>query len=330
MNPRARALPGARSPRWPPPERPQDPAGLSRLAVEVAGRHGFAAAGVLRAEEPETWSVFRAWLDGGHHGGMAWLERDAEARRRFDAILPYCRSILSVAMAIDPGPPGNVARYARGEDYHRVVRRRLHAVAAELRPAVPKGTHFRVCVDTAPLLEREIAVRAGLGFLGKNGLLIVPELGSHVVLGELLTDAELASTVEPADSPFDRCGTCIACLDDCPTNAFLAPRLLDARRCLSYLTIEARGDFTPGQESSLSGQLFGCDICQDVCPWNARPRGTGPHAPAASLDPAEIAELTQEMFEARFGDTALSRATLQGLVRNARAALARRPRVAAP
>ncbi len=311
-----------RAPRQPPPALPHDPAGLSRAAVEAARAHGFAAAGVLAASRPLSFESYRTWLEGGFHGEMAYLERDAAARMRFDSILPFTRSVLAVARAVPASGPGNVAQYARGEDYHRVVRRHLKAVVEDLRPLAPGGSHFRVCVDTAPLLEREIAARAGLGFIGKNGLLIVPGVGSHVVLGEVLTDVALAPTAAPVDPGADRCGTCTACLDACPTGAFAAPRVLDARKCLSYLTIEKRSPFTPGEELALGGRLFGCDDCQDVCPFNAA-RGTSASGPAASLEPAEILALSETAFRERFFGSAIWRATPQGLARNAAAALRR-------
>ena len=163
-------------------------------------------------------------------------------------------------------------------------------------------------------------MRAGVGFLGKNGLLIVPGLGSHVVLGEVLTDAALAPTVAPADPGADRCGTCTACLEACPTGAFVAPRLLDARKCISYLTIEKRTPFTAVEEAALGGRLFGCDVCQDVCPFNAA-RGAEPGGPAAFLDPEEILDLGADAFRARFFGSSIWRATREGLERNAAAAL---------
>lgn len=311
----------AKTPRFPPPAAPEDPDALSRTARELALRHGFAAAGVLRASTPLSWGVHRAWLDAGNHGEMAWLSRDAEARKRFDAILPFCASILSVARAVPPGPPGNVARYARGEDYHRAVRRALHRVADDLRPLCPPGTHFRACVDTAPLLEREVAARCGVGFLGKSGMLIVPGVGSHVVLGELLMDVALSPTAPLVDPALDRCGACIACLTACPTQAFLAPRLLDARRCLSYLTIEKRSPFTPAEEAALEGRLFGCDTCQDVCPWNPPFESAAPPELSPSLDPREAAGMSEVEFQRAFAGSAVWRATRDGLARNAAAAL---------
>ena len=255
---------------------------------------------------------------------MAFLERDAAARMRFDSILPFAKSVVAVARAVPGTGRGNVAAYARGEDYHRVVRRHLKDVVDDLKPLAPKGSHFRVCVDTAPLLEREIAVRAGLGFIGKNGMLIVPGVGSHVVLGEILTDVTLAPSASPFEDGADRCGSCTACLEACPTQAFVAPRVLDSAKCLSYLTIEKRGPFTPAEEAALGGRLFGCDDCQDVCPFNAALDPAGPaRGPAASLDPEEILALDEEGFRGRFFNSAIWRATRSGLVRNARAAVRR-------
>ncbi|MCK6682990.1 MAG: tRNA epoxyqueuosine(34) reductase QueG [Thermoanaerobaculia bacterium] len=317
-------LPRKRPPRFPPPPEPSDPAGLGKLALTLAGRHGFCAAGVLSAPKPLTWDRFWNWVAAGYAGEMDWLARDAAARQDFSHILPFTRSVLAVALLLPPGGPGNVARYARGDDYHVTVRRALHRIAAELAKSCPEGTHFRVCVDTAPLLEREVAVRAGLGFIGKNGMLIIPGVGSHTVLGELLTDVDLgpssATVPEPAETSFSECGSCTACLDGCPTSAFKGPGLLDARLCLSYLTIEKRSDFEGGEADAIGETLFGCDICQDVCPWNGPPLKTA----AAQLDPGEIASLTEEEFDARFSHTALTRAGWRGLARNARAVLANR------
>jgi epoxyqueuosine reductase len=243
---------------------------------------------------------------------------------RFDSVLPFAKSVLAVARAVPGAGAGNVAAYARGEDYHRAVRRHLKGVVEDLVPLAPKGSHFRVCVDTAPLLERDIAVRAGLGFVGKNGMLIVPGVGSHVVLGEVLTDVALAPSVSPFADGTDRCGTCTACLEACPTRAFVAPRVLDSARCLSYLTIEKRGDLSPAEEAALGGRLFGCDDCQTVCPFNAALDPAGPaRGPAASLDPEEILALDEEGFRRRFFRSAIWRATRDGLVRNARAAVRR-------
>ncbi len=319
-------MPGFRSrrsgPRFPAAPPPEDPVGLSRAAVRAALERGFVAAGVVAGSRAEGWDGFRAFLDRGRHGGMEWLVRDAEARRTVESILPFAKAVLCVARDVPAGGPGNVARYARGEDYHDAVRRDLKAVVAAIRRLSPAGAHFRVCVDTAPVLEREWAVRAGLGFVGKNGMLIVPGVGSHVVLGEVLTDVALAPTAASVDPTWERCGGCAACLEACPTEAILAPRVVDARLCLSYLTIEKRGPFTPEEASWLGGRLFGCDDCQDACPYNAGPRWSEPVAePPASLDPAAAAALDDESFARTFSRSAIRRTTAEGLRRNARASL---------
>lgn len=314
----------ARVPRRSPPPEPDDPAALSRAAVESARARGFVAAGVLAASRPLTWGRFRDWLRADRHGEMAYLERDAAARMRFDSILPFAKSVVAAARAVPGTGRGNVAAFARGEDYHRSVRRHLKGVIDDLRPLAPKGSHFRVCVDTAPLLEREVAVRAGLGFIGKNGMLIVPGTGSHVVLGEILTDVAMALSAAPFADGADRCGSCTACLEACPTQAFVAARVLDSTKCLSYLTIEKRGPFSAIEEAGLGGRLFGCDDCQDVCPFNAALDPAGPaRGPAASLDPEEILALDEEGFRKRFFRSAIWRATPSGLARNARAAMRR-------
>jgi epoxyqueuosine reductase len=312
-------------PRFPPPGPPDDPAALGKKAISLALASGFCAAGVLTARAPLTWDRFWAWVRAGFAGEMEWLVRDASARQDFAHILPHTRSVLSVARLVLEGEPGNVARYARGEDYHVTVRKGLHRVAAELKKSCPSGTHFRVCVDTAPLLEREVAARAGLGFIGKNGLLIIPGTGSHVVLGELLTDVDLGPSSSPAeqDHPkpsFSECGSCTACLDSCPTSAFVAPALLDARLCISYLTIEKREGFSPEEASAIGDHLFGCDECQDVCPWNSPlSRHLTRRTAEASLDVEKVLDLTREEFERRFSESAISRAGWSGLLRNARA-----------
>ena len=316
----------ARVPRSSPPGRPADPAALTHAAVAAALEEGFVAAGVLAAEGPASFDVFSGWIRDGNHGDMRWLERDFDARRRYDAILPYARTVLAVAREVPGRGDGNVAKYARGEDYHSVVRRHLKRVVERIRPLSPPGSHFRVCVDTAPLLERDAARRAGLGSIGKNGMLIVPGVGSNVVLGEIVTDVALAPTATASGAGTDVCGPCTSCLDSCPTDAFLAPHLLEARKCLSYLTIEKRGPLAPEEEAALGGRLFGCDVCQDVCPWNASQDPSGPpRGPSASLPVASIVGISEEGFRSRFFEKALWRASWEGLVRNARIALAAEP-----
>jgi epoxyqueuosine reductase len=306
-----------------------DPSERTRHALDAARRQGCVAAGVVPAGPAPGWERYRAWLDRGLEAEMTWLERDAGARRDPEHVMSKTRAVLCVAWPVGDRSSGNVAKYARGEDYHLVVKRVLGTVREELRPLMPPRTRFRVCVDTAPLLERELALRAGLGFIGKNGLLIVPGVGSNVVLGELLTDADLAPTppVGGLDDAFARCSDCTRCLDACPTNAFVAPGTLDAARCVSYLTIEKRGAFDAAEERAVAatGMLFGCDVCQDVCPWNApffesavRPAGD------ASLPIEPLLGMDHESYEARFATSAVWRATRDGLARNAATLLTRR------
>jgi len=221
---------------------------------------------------------------------------------------------------------GNVAQYAWSTDYHLVLGRRLELLATAIREIIPAAT-TRCYVDAGPVPERELAQRAGLGWIGKNMMLIRPETGSFTFVGVVLTDAELSP-----DLPFeaDRCGSCRACLDACPTNAFVEPGVLDARRCISYLTIEHAGEFSDTNRAFVGDWLFGCDVCQDVCPWNvkfARPTRDTELAVRPELaepDLAALLEAEPEMFERRFGDTPFERARVDGMRRNAAAVVANR------
>ncbi len=241
----------------------------------------------------------------------AWLPW---ARGAFCVAMPYNTRRELSAHAIGSGRAW-VSRYAWGRDYHRVLRGRLAQAARMLREA---GFQARVCVDSAPVLERDMAWRAGLGFIGKNGLLINPALGSYLFLGEVLTDLEL-----PDGRPLeDGCGECALCLKGCPTKAFSAPRRLDAGRCLSTWTIEHRGPFPP-EAPPLRGHLFGCDRCQEVCPYNREAPLAGepefaPRAPWFAPAPEEVAGLASQAWDAATSGTALRRARHDGLVRNAR------------
>jgi epoxyqueuosine reductase len=222
---------------------------------------------------------------------MAYLAAPAHVTQRADlrTLLAAARSLIVVALAhgrADPIPAdallrGKIARYARGEDYHLVMRDRLVALAERLAAALGRPVASRPCVDSAPVLEREWAERGGLGFVAKNTMVIAPGLGSYLVLGELLVDAELAATA-PAEPPRPRCGSCRACLDACPTHALVDDYVLDARRCISYLTIEYHGAIPRELRASIGTWVFGCDICQEVCPFNA---GGAGHAREARVDP---------------------------------------------
>ena len=253
---------------------------ISALAREL----GFARAAIVPIEPPRRHAVYTSWLASGHAAGMAYLAAPEHIAQRADlrALLAAARSLIVVALAYDraePIPPdallrGKIARYARGEDYHLVMRDRLVALADRLAAALGRPVASRPCVDSAPVLEREWAERGGLGFVAKNTMVIAPGLGSYVLLGELLVDAELAPTA-PSEPPRPRCGSCRACLDACPTAAFADAYVLDARRCISYLTIEHHGVIPRELRAAIGTWVFGCDICQEVCPFNA---GAGPDA----------------------------------------------------
>ena len=258
---------------------------ISSLAREL----GFARAAIVPIEPPRRHDLYASWLAAGHAGTMAYLASPEHAGPRGDlrALLATARSLVVVALAYDrtdPVPPdrllrGRIARYARGEDYHLVMRDRLVALADRLAAVLGRPVASRPCVDSAPVLEREWAERGGLGFIAKNTMLIAPGLGSYIVLGELLVDAELAPTA-PLEPPRPRCGSCRACLDACPTQAFVDAYVLDARRCISYLTIEHHGEIPRELRRAIGTWVFGCDVCQEVCPFNA---GQGP--PASQIDP---------------------------------------------
>jgi len=255
-------------------------AGLKSELAERARALGFSRFGVARAEPlSEEGERLRRWLAAERHGEMGYMADTLAVRRDVNhpGMLPSARSVVVLATAyarVEPpsGPaPGRVARYAQGRDYHNVLQKRARKLAELLRT---RGHQARAGVDSLPIYERAWAQRAGLGFIGKNCCLIVPGLGSHVLLSALVTSAEL-----PPDAPMkERCGRCTACLDGCPTRAFVGPRELDARRCISYLTIEQRGAIVEELRPAMGSWLFGCDACQDVCPFNR----TEPLAPEAT------------------------------------------------
>jgi len=257
--------------------------GLTERLRARAREEGLALFGVADATPSEHIPFYRSWIDAGGHGSMSYLARDDAIGRRADlrATLPSVRSVVVVGdeyeadespeAARDPSR-GVVARYARGRDYHRVLRAKLRRLLSWLDAEVEGGVTGRAYVDTGPVLERELARRAGIGWFGRNTMLIHPRRGSYFFLGVLLVDTELdRAGGEPVA---DHCGTCRACLDACPTGALLgrdsegAPRI-DARRCISYLTIELRGPIPEELRPAIGNRVFGCDICQEVCPWNS-------------------------------------------------------------
>ncbi|MGE3818728.1 MAG: tRNA epoxyqueuosine(34) reductase QueG [Isosphaeraceae bacterium] len=295
-----------------------------RLKIEGL-RLGFDQVGVAPAVTPPHYTEYLGWLQAGHAAGMDYLTRQAEVRQHPDRLLEGARSVIVASLLYgqpEPDPPGptegKVARYARGADYHSLFWRKLDALLEWLQNERP-GTLGRSVSDSAPLLERDFARLAGLGWVGKNTMLIDKRLGSYSLLGAIVTDADL----EP-DVPHDRshCGTCTRCLDACPTEAFSAPHTLDSRKCISYWTIEHRGPIDEAFADRLEGWVFGCDVCQDVCPWNRKaPTGKTPElAPLPGLtNPDLIAWLNQDPseFVKSLKGTSLSRAKRSGLLRNA-------------
>jgi epoxyqueuosine reductase len=262
---------------------------------------------------------------------MTYLNRQAKRRAQPERIVPGCRRAVVVLKnyfsdaPTDVGAQARIARYAWGEDYHRVVGDQLRIVVDTLIGMGSDPDLTRSFVDSGPVPERELAQRAGLGWIAKNTLLINLELGSFTFIGTVFTDLDLS-----VDAPLrtDHCGSCRLCLDACPTAAFPAPRVLDARRCISYLTIEWRKPFAAEQGRLIDDWLFGCDICQDVCPWNekfAQPGKEPRFAPRESIyaaDPRRLAAIDEPTFEEQFTDTALVRAGPAGIARNARQVLA--------
>ena len=315
----------------------------SRLFVEELRREsvrvGFSRLGIAPAGPPPRRELVRQWLDQGFAGVMReWFEHQEPLRADPENLLPGVRSVIMLATdhatsadgTADVGGAGEgsgrVARYAWGADYHDLLRSRVNMLGAWLEARVP-GCRTRGVVDSAPLAEREFAWLAGLGWFGKNTMLIDPRAGSFFFLTALLTDLEL-----PPDTPVevDHCGTCTACLDACPTGAFVEPRVLDASRCISALSIEDHGPIAADLRPGMQDWIFGCDICQEVCPWNRHaPGSTEPTfqpsdgLPTPSL--AAILGLDTEAFRQRFKGSPLRRAKRRGLLRSAAIALGNRP-----
>jgi epoxyqueuosine reductase len=291
---------------------------------------GFELVGIATATPADGFDRMRDWLDRGFAGRMEYMHRQAPARRHPESILREVRSVIMVGMNYKPShdavePGAGIARYARGADYHDVLRDRLNRLSAWLQGQRP-GCRSRGVVDTAPLLERDFARRAGLGWFGKNTMLINKRLGSYFFIGALLTDLELQP--DPSHESA-HCGSCTACLDACPTAAFAAPGVLDSRKCISYLTIELRGSVPEELRPGMGEWLFGCDVCQEVCPWNRKaPGGSEPaFAPRADLkagDAVELLSLSEAEFRRRFRGTAIMRTKRRGLLRNAAIVLGNR------
>ena len=242
---------------------------------------GFELVGITPAKPAPDFDFFRWWLDQGYAATMGYLKRGEEKRGDPEKILPGVQSILCFGLNYYAEGEGNpISRYAQGRDYHDVVGSRLKALEGFIRTKIDSSAKTKSYVDTGPILERSYAAQAGLGWIGKNTMLINNGLGSFLFLGEILTTLEFDE--EDYGKPaFDQCGTCTKCLDACPTQAFVEPYVLDANRCISYLTIEYRGEFSPEQSAMVGNHLYGCDICQEVCPYNDRI----PITPLAAFQP---------------------------------------------
>ena len=319
--------------------------------IDQAHRLGFDLVGVASPDPPAGIDRYRVWLEQGYHGAMAYLARPEAVAARGDLtrLLPAVGTVVVVGVNYYAGPlptelggdpsRGIIARFAWGDDYHDVLVPRLRGLAAWVEAEIGRPVTHRAYADAGPLLERELATRAGLGFVGKNTNLIHPLLGSWLFLGELLLDVEIPP---PRPDRFLRsrpvrsggtCGRCTRCLDACPTGALVAPYVLDARRCLSYLTIELKGPIPADLRPLLGNRIFGCDVCQEVCPWNRRfarltgERGFLPWPDAGNACAPyllDLMALDDEGFRQRFRGSPVMRARRKGLLRNAAVALGNR------
>lgn len=320
-------------------ERPEHEA-LHALPDQIrawASELGFADAGITCADTGPHAERLQQWLKAGYHGDMAYMADHGDKRYTPDSLVPGTTRVISVRMDYLPAPDNPkqvltnretayVTRYALGRDYHKLMRKRLATLAAKIDSAV-SGYDYRAFVDSAPVLERGLAQRAGLGWIGKNNMLIHPRAGSFFFLGEIFTSAPL-----PVDQAFDsqHCGSCSACLEVCPTDAFVGAHLLDARRCISYLTIELKGPIPEELRSKMGNRVFGCDDCQLVCPWNkfSKPTTEKDFQPRHGLDNSELATLflwTEEQFLKRTEGSAIRRTGYEGWLRNLAVGLGNAP-----
>jgi epoxyqueuosine reductase len=302
-----------------------DKESLSTLIKAQALGLGFDLVGITDLGPVETAGAFDDWLAEGYAGEMDYLPRGAEKRR--DTRLPFPGATSAIVVALNYGgrsPSGPIARYARGDDYHDVMWAKLDSLHRWIESQIGRSVSGKAYVDTGPILERDLARKAGLGWFGKNTNLINPEIGSFFFIGSLLLDLELVP-----DAPFeaDRCGTCTRCLEACPTQAIVEPRVLDATRCISYLTIESREAMPEEFRESLGTLVYGCDICQDVCPWNvtfARDLTEPALAPRPKMESPSLVELMQlspERWREFSRGSAIKRAKRSGFLRNVAVAL---------
>ncbi len=307
---------------------------LTRKIKEKAGLLGFPLVGVASPEPPDHLDFFQDWLDAGYQASMEWIgsERSRERRSNPLAILPACQSILVLGSPY-PAPRGNVkggniAAYALNQDYHTVLEKNLAELMKAIEEWVGEPVPNRWYVDTGPVLEKEFGMRAGLGWIGKNTTLINREIGSYFLIAEILLGVDLVpdpSTIEAL------CGSCTRCLDTCPTGALVAPYTLDANRCISYLTIEHRGEIPEDLRGRMGDWIFGCDICQIVCPWNKPGKESPlildelkPREELLEIDLIQDLELDQAAFSAKFKGSPIKRTKRRGYLRNIAIALGNR------
>jgi epoxyqueuosine reductase len=309
-------------------DRPYSQNKLTELIKQRARLEGFDKVGIVEADSlQEEGHHLREWLARGHHADMAWMQRDVEKRIEPSLMFPEARSVLVVALNYFTSPihhnepgTGKVSRYAWGDDYHDVVGGKLRSLLNWIKEVEPRA-EGKVCVDIQPVMDKAWAVRAGLGWLGKHTNVITPEFGSWVFIGELWLNLELNYDNDRIE---DHCGSCTLCIDACPTQAITEPYVLDSNKCISYATIELRTPELPSTISdNLSGWFYGCDICQDVCPWNRFEQTTNesrfePREGNVNTSLTDILELTPETYAERFRGSAIKRAKLSGLQRNAR------------
>ncbi len=308
-----------------------DPSEIKSLIVRLAGESGFVRVGIAPGDTPLGSERFRRFLAMGYHGKMSWLAREPERRcdvrgmldEPGDEVCVICLA-ASYAPSGDDAEAGHIARYARGRDYHRLLRKRCRKIVAELSGIVP-DLHARICVDTAPILERDLAAAGGLGWIGRNGCLIDAQFGSYLLLAEIVVNLSL-----PADKPVkNRCGSCRACLEACPSGAIQDDGLVDSRRCVSYLTIEHRESIPESLRRACGQWVFGCDVCQEVCPYNRDvPAGDaelrGPMA-LASATPDEIIRWEWADWDRATRGSSARRAKYEMFLRNAAIALGNTP-----
>ena len=298
---------------------------LNQFIRDTAQNLGFTKIGIASAKpDPLSKKKLTSWLDKNYHGTMHWINKRANERENIHNYYPEAKSVISLALNYFTGTASNmeyggkISNYAWGDDYHEIIKSRLYQLLKEIKSVYPEVNGI-ACVDTSPIMEKDWAQKAGIGWIGKHTNLITQDYGSWVFLGELLLDIELKY-----DVPFeeDLCGTCTACLDACPTNAFPEPYVLNSSKCISYLTIEHRGDLPFEMEDKLSGWIYGCDICQEVCPWNikfsqkSKEESFQSRTNLKKRTLAKWNQLTEEEFQTLFKGSAVKRTKYDGLKRN--------------